>query len=492
VSRLRKLGEGLGWGGLSMVVMTGLQLVFMALMARMLEPADFGLVAIANIGLRFLSYFSQLGVGAAIIQKPKIESGDIPAAFFLSVVISIFFFLAALALAPLMEQFFKIAGLRDVTRVLAISFITAGLSAVSSGLIRRDMRFKRLAVIDTVAYFIGYGLIGLTAAYAGWGVWALVAASTAQGFVSLTLTYAAARHPLCLAHTKTQRHHFLAFGSKYSLIGFVEFLSANLDSLLIGKMMGAPVAGIYNRAMLLANLPVQQPVNVLTRALFPMLSSMVGEGVKQSKSVQLSMLVVGVYACAVSGGIAAGAVDVVAVLLGDKWVDVVPILQILCFSVAPIYISHTQSVTLDALGELRIKLKVQCAMVVTLLLLLAALYRFGPAGVAAALVLNEILRLIVLSRVLKTLLQIATKQYLVIFISLATAEIISSGVIYLVARLLPQDFSPLIRLSCEIAAGVVGICVSLLITWRLTAWLPAVRLVVDRLPLFISRLGRQS
>ena len=190
MSKIKKLAFGISWGAFSTITVTGFQLAFMAIMARLLDPSSFGLVAIANVSLRFFSFFAQMGTAPALIQKPNLENGDIAAALSVSLTISLVFFGLAVGFAPLFESFYEMPGLTLVIQALALNFLIGGFSAVSLGLLQRNTAFKALAIIDVISYIIGYGVIGLLAAYHDFEVWALVAAFLTQMSLTSILGYA--------------------------------------------------------------------------------------------------------------------------------------------------------------------------------------------------------------------------------------------------------------------------------------------------------------
>ena len=489
MTKLKKLVSGVGWGTTSVVTVTVLQLVFMAVMARLLDPAHFGLVAIANVSLRFFSYFAQMGIAPALIQKPTLENADIRAAFALSMGISSFFFLFAFSSAKLIEHYFEMPGLGLVTQVLAFNFIISGFSSISLGLLQRNGNFRAIAIIEIISYVGGYGLVGLTAAYAGAGVWALVAAFMSQTTLSALLSYAIIRFPLGVRHTAAQRNHFLNYGGRYSVIGFIEFLGSNIDALLVGKLLGAAPAGFYSRAVLLANLPVQQPANVLTKVLFPIMSSVGNQHDKQSVSLQLSALLVGGYAFAVGAGIAFAAPDIVRVLLGNKWLDAIPLLQILAWSVGPLYVSHVAGVTLDSMNQLNLKLKIQLSLLVLMVGLLAL---FSPKGdvttIAMVVVATEWLRVLVMSVMLVRLLLIPVREAGLIAACVAIVALTASLSILLVFQILDTATSSFIRLGTEILAGAFGLLIGLVLARTLAAQLPAIRFLAERVPSFAKLL----
>jgi lipopolysaccharide exporter len=485
MSKLKKLASGVGWGTFSTIAVTGFQLVFMAVMARLLEPADFGLVAIANVSLRFFSYFAQMGTAPALIQKPKLEEGDIAAALTVSLGISSLFFGLALIAAPLFEIFFQMSGLGAVIKVLSINFIIGGFSSVSVGLMQRNTAFRALAIIETVSYVVGYGIVGLGAAYHDMDVWALVAAFMTQTTLTAILNYAVVRHPLSFRHSAAQRRHFFSYGGRYSVIGFIEFLAANLDALVVGKIFGASPAGFYSRASLLANLPVQQPSNILTKALFPIMSSVGNQHDKQIMGLQLSVLLVGSYAFAVSAGIYVAAPDIIKVLLGNKWLDAIPVLEMLSWSVGPAYTSHVAGVTLDSMNKLRAKLHIQLAMFILIIaLLLLAVPSGRVVDIAAAVVIMEWVRVSTLLIKLTRILRIPFREILLITLSIAIIALSTGLIIWSVSEIIEPTLSSLIRLGAEILAGTIGLLLGFLITRYIAVRLPAICFLAERAPIF--------
>ncbi len=489
--KLEKLASGVGWGTVSVVTITLFQLVFMAVMARLLDPAHFGLIAIANVSLRFFSYFAQMGIAPALIQKPTLEDADVCAALALSLGIASFFFLLAVGAAGLIERFFEMAGLSLVMQVLAINFLVVGFSSISSGLMRRKGAFKVLAMIEIVSYVCGYGLIGLSAAYYGAGVWALVAAFMTQTVITAVLGYAVIRHPISLSHTRAHRSHFLSYGGRYSIIGFIEFLASNIDALIIGKLMGATPAGYYNRALLLANMPVQQPANILTRVLFPIMSSIGSQHEKQSINLQLSTLLVGSYAFSAGAGIYFSAPDIVKVLLGNKWLEAIPILQVLAWAVGPLYVSHVAGVTLDSMAQLTIKIRIQLTMLALLMILLMLAVPTGKTtSIAMAVVVTEWVRVCVMAWALIRLLKIPFQDAAQVTICVALAAITTGIFVVLATQAIAASVSSIIRLTIDVVAGTLGMAIGILLVRLIISRHPAILFLASRMPRFARLLPR--
>ena len=488
MSKIKTLAYGVGWGTLSTIVVTCLQLVFMAVMARLLEPADFGLVAMANVSLRFFSFFAQMGTAPALVQKPSLDPGDIAAALAISLGISCLFFGLAQISAPIFESFFNMPELGLIIRVLSFNFIIGGLSTISMAVLQRSTNFRAISLIEIASYVIGYGIVGLGASQYGFGVWSLVAAFITQSFMTAILSYALTRHPLSIRHSAIQRQHFLSYGGRYSIIGFIEFLATNIDALVVGKVLGASAAGFYNRASLLANLPVQQPSNILTKALFPIMSD-VGKNQKdkQAMSLQLSFQLVGSYAFAISTGMYVAVSDIVYVLLGDKWLDTVPILKMLTWSVGPAYISHVAGVTLDSMNKLSIKLTIQLT---TFLLMVGLLLLAVPTGnaiyIAATVVIMEWVRVSIMLIKLTRMLKASFKEMFLIAACITIIAGATGLMVWSVTEVIDPAFNAIIRLGAEIFAGLTGLLFGFLITRYIAIKLPAMCFLAERAPL-VSR-----
>jgi lipopolysaccharide exporter len=485
MSALKKITSGVSWGSLSVVVVTFFQLFFMGVMARLLDPADFGLIAIANVSLRFYIYFSQAGIAPALIQKKSLEDGHVNAALALSLGISIFFFLLAYVASPFTEAYFEMANLSVVMQVLAINFVVLGFSSISQALLRRKSQFKEISMIEMFSYVLGYGVTGIIAAYMGLGVWSLVVAFMTQSILSSFLLYSVIRYPIRFNHSKGQRKSLFGYGVKYSFIGFVEFITANIMTLIIGKLLGAVPAGIYDRALLLGHLPVQKPANILTQTLFPVISKMNDEHDKQLISFQLSTLVVGCYACAVGIGLHNAAYDIVSVLLGSKWLEVAPILKIIALSVAPFYIAHSAGIALDAMAKLNLKLRIQ---LIVLLLMIMQLVWIMPnisiENIVYVVLSMSFIRLLLMYGSVAKLLHMSKKELIMIVLTFISVTTITGAFTYAIPTLLIPTDILVVRLIIDVLAGVIGLMVSLMFSRYFLNRLHSVAYLKSQLPVF--------
>jgi lipopolysaccharide exporter len=402
--------SGLSWSAGATVVSAICQFAFMAVLARLLDPVSFGLMAMATIVLRFASFFAQVGFSQALIQKPKVEAEDTTAALVMALVISSALYAAMALAAPLFAAAFQAPELAALIGVLGLSLVLSVMGSLPLALLRRQARFKRVNAIEVASFVLGYGAVGIACAVQGMGVWSLVAATLSQQALCIVLGFISVKYPL---KWPLQREAFMRLwvsGSKYSLIGFLEFLYANIEALFIGRVLGKFQLGLFNRAITLTNLPVEMGVGAVNKVLFPALASMQSDRSRMADGFQILLLGIGLFSTALACGIAAAAPDVVAFLLGPKWVQITPIVSVVAFAVPPMFMFVACGVTLDSLAALNAKLRLQLGMLVFKFVLVLALAHWGLTGIAAAVVVAELIRLVWGVRLVSGLLGIAASQ----------------------------------------------------------------------------------
>lgn len=390
-SLTNKTLNSLKWSYLSTLVASFLQIGYTAVMARLLEPTDFGLVAMAGVVLRFGNYFAQMGIGAALVQKREISNEDIRAAFTSSLILGLLFSILFYLLAPLSKYLFHNSAIVPVVRVMAFSFVLTGTSITALSLLRRNYKFRSIALIDIFSYLIGYIVIGFTLAFNGYRVWSLVIASLSQSIIVAAFYYIVSKHSRSLLFDWKYYKHLYSFGSRVSIISFSEFISSNLDTLIIGHSLGANSLGLYNKAWSSISTPMYQLTNSLSKVISPSLSQIQFD-VKRLRRVYLTsiMLVAGLL-IPMCAGVAAASNEIILLLLGEKWIAAVPLLQILVFAITIDFITHFAAITCEATAKLNIKMVIQLIYLFILSILLYSLSRFGLIGFAFGMVIGQLI-----------------------------------------------------------------------------------------------------
>ncbi len=490
---LSKSLHGIKWSAISTAINILFQFLFMVVMARLLDPKDFGLMAMAAIAMRFVSYFVEMGVGPALVQKPEVTEDDIRISFSISFLLGCGFYALTWLLAPVAGLFFHNADVVAVLRVSGLAFILTSLATVSVHLLRRRLRFRDLAVVESTSYIVGYGVCGIFLALMGFGVWSLVFALLGQIFVTLLIAYFFTRHNMSFKLNWKGVKHFYSFGSRYSVIGFLEFIGSNLDSIFIGRMLGETHVGIYNRAQTLTNLPVQYIVNSLTKVLFPVLSEIQTDKKKVGQAYILFLFLVGAFVSAVCLGMIPAARDIVLTMLGPKWEATIPVVKILALSVPFIFLSHIHGVILDSQAMLGIKLKIQTSAVLFLGLMIYALSGFGLVGFAVAVVAAEIFRFVCYLVVTRSAFMVSFADLSRVFGSVTLVFTTTTALLWVTVWILDKVSLPVqLRLAIEVIVGAFSLFFIFSVAWGRLGVIDAFRILENRLPLLqrINRFGR--
>jgi lipopolysaccharide exporter len=380
---------GLQWAYLGTAVGAVLQFGMAAVMARLLSPTAFGLVALAGLFLRFVNYFARAGISQALIQKPSLTAEDLRAALTLSAGLASAFSLVVLILAPLAGQIANDPNVVPVLRLLALGMVIQGLGAPSLALLRRELRFKQLALIEVGSYVIGYMGVGLALALADFGVYALVAAMLTQGAVSAISAFISVRNPLKPTRATQSYRSILSFGARISVVGFFEFLQTSLDTLVVGRNVGSDALGLYNRSKLLAELPSYQLMTGLSHVLLPSFSAIQLERRRLLSAYRTAVGTAAAIVLPLNAGLAVAAPEVVRVVLGPQWDGSIAVMPWLLLASSITLLGRFAGVVAEAQAALNAKILIAIGSTAVLALLLVLadgrpLTAYGAAVAASA------------------------------------------------------------------------------------------------------------
>ncbi len=449
--------RGLKWSYLSTIAISVIQVGFTAVMARLLDPAAFGLVGMANIMLRFGSYFAQMGVGAAIVQKGTLDNAEIRAGFTLSLIFSVSFFVLTWFCAPLSEYLFQDSQVTPIVRWLAFTFVLTGLSTTSLSLLRAQLHFGLVAFVDILSFVVGYVGIGIALAFSDWGVWSLVFCSLAQAFIQVVLGYFFVRHSLLPLFDVQRFRGLFSYGSRLSIISFIQFLYYAIQPVVIGRYLGATVLGFFNNALRLTNLPLENLVTALTQVLFPAMSKVRAEPEKLKQAFCMAYTVLAIVIVPISVGILAGADDIVGALLGPKWEPSIVLVRILAVAAPFSLLSSVCGVVYDATANLTCKIRIEIGSIVGMCIACFGLLKFGVSWVVIGYTTVEIARFLLygatMSRVVDLRFTDLNSKHVAI---LANAMMVGLPIYGMHWLLFVVGSTSATRLAAEIVVGLIA------------------------------------
>lgn len=459
---LAQLRRGVTWTYTSVAISGVIQLGVTGATARLLDPTAFGLVAMANVLLRLGGYVAQMGVGRALIQRRDIDDDDVRAAFTSSTLLGMVVAAVIVLAAPLAAMFFRSNEVVPVVRWLALTFVASGFGATAQALLRRNLRFRGSSLVEVAAYAFGYGLPTVLLASVGFGVWSLVIGAISQGVVASALAYLLIRHPVRPMFKLEVHRRLLAFGTKVSVISFLEFVGSTLDSAVIGRLGSAAQLGLYNRAFMLATLPTYQINNGIAKVLFPVLSGGQGDRVALRSTLRRVTVMAIKIVLPVGVGMALAAPDLVAVVLGPQWVQATPLLAVLAVASAINLLATFPGIALEAIGALRGKAIAQAGYVIALagaLLLVVRIGGFDLQAIVVVIAAAYTLRTAVLFA-LGAAVDVYEPRALRNQLAVAVVTVVVAGTLIggglAVSRSL--GFSPVANVFTAVAAGSVALC----------------------------------
>lgn len=359
-------------------------------LARLLNPEAFGLVAMVAVVLIFLETFKDLGLSSATVQRQDITHEQVSTLFWINVGLGVVAALLMAPLAPLLAWFYGEPALIDITLSLSLAFVISGLSTQHLALLRRQMRFSALAGIQMGSEIVAM-VAAVLAAYEGAGYWALILQRIVW-VICMTIgawTFCGWRpsRPAGFRHVRD----LLGYGSHVTGSNLISLVVRNLDQILIGWYWGATPLGLYDRAYKILLLPINNLNAPLFSVAMPALSRLVGEP-ERYRRVYLSMVEkLSMMAMPCAALLIAAPDHVVRLLFGPQWMAATPIVAWL--GLAALYQPITYTCSWLFMTQDRTREMFRCGMLlsaITATFIVAGL-PFGAEGVAASFALSGIL-----------------------------------------------------------------------------------------------------
>jgi O-antigen/teichoic acid export membrane protein/glycosyltransferase involved in cell wall biosynthesis len=322
--------SGLKWSGAAQVARQALQFAVSVLLARMLSPEQFGLMGMIMVFTGLATIFSEMGLGAALVQKKDLEDRHLSSIFWVNAATGVVLTALFAACASGIAAFYGQPALRALTLAVSLNFFLGSLAIVQRGIIMRAMDFRKLFVIETAAILFS-GAAALAAALGGLGVWSLVAQSLVYTATMTAVSWLLSPwRPAWKVDKGALRE---LFGYSANLLGFnvLNFSNRNLDNLLVGRFIGAYPLGVYTRAYTLMLLPISQVTSILTRVMFPAMSAIQGDAAQVKRVYLRATRAIALVTFPLMIGLLVTAGPLIPFVYGEKWRGVIPLVKIFCF-----------------------------------------------------------------------------------------------------------------------------------------------------------------
>lgn len=321
--------DGLVWIFSSSSLQSALKIVVTAILARLLVPSEFGLMSAALVVIGFATMTSKLGVGQAIVQLPEIGQHHIRSGFTFSVGVGLIMTGFLWLTSPWIAALFRMPDLVDIFKIVIWLFPLQAVSSISSNLIQRDLNYRKMAGVHLVSYALGYGIVGITLAYLDFGVYALVWAALGQSLLSAIIYFKLQPHSIRPQFDWSALKELLFVGSGFTLGSVLNYMARKGDDFVVGRWLGEHGLGIYSRAYALMNASNSLVGNVINKVFFPAFSKIQDDTERLARAYRRSMSLVSFFMLPAGVACIILAPEIVLVLLGEQWTEVILPFQIL-------------------------------------------------------------------------------------------------------------------------------------------------------------------
>lgn len=354
-----KAVHGAKWSFLDNIANLGVTFLVGLVLARLLTPEEYGIMAIIAIFIAISNTIIDSGFSNALIRKVHIERIDYNTVFFFNLAVSVVLYLLLFATAPVISQFFKEPILTDVLRVIGWVLVVNALGIIPRTILVRNIDFKTQTKVSVISS-VTSGVVGIGMALTGWGVWSLVWQQLARQMLNSLFLWLFCKWIPAWEFSMRSFKEMFGFGYKLLLSGLIDTIYKNIYYVVIGRFYSSAQLGQYTRAEQFNTIFSSNLTSVVQRVSYPVLSSIQEEPERLREAyrrvIKLTMLVT--FACML--GLAAVAKPLIIILIGEKWIPAVAFLQIICFSgmLYPLHAINLNILQVKGRSDLFLKLEI--------------------------------------------------------------------------------------------------------------------------------------
>ena len=355
----QKTVKGVLWSSLERFSVQGIQFIVMIIMANMLTPHDYGLVAMLAVFIAVSQSLVDSGFSQALIRKQDRTETDNSTVFYFNIAIGLILYGLLFTVAPLIADFYNEPQLTDITRIIGLSVLFNSFVVVQRALLTIQIDFKTQAKAALTAAILS-GILGIWMAARGYGVWSIVAQQLTNLGTNTLLLWILSHWRPRWTYSWNSFHELFGFGSKLMVSGLIDTLYRNIYLIVIGRVFSASDLGYYTRAHQFTDFPSSNISGIIQRVTYPVLCSIQNENERLSnvyrKFLRLSAFIV----FPLMMGLAAVAEPLVLTLLKEEWLFTATLLSIICFSMMwyPIHSININLLQVKGRSDLFLKLEI--------------------------------------------------------------------------------------------------------------------------------------
>lgn len=452
--------SGFGWATIQQLLGRLTTFSVNLVLARLLVPDDFGVVAVLNIFIAISLALADAGFAASLARTEHLDEEDTSTVFYFNVVMGLILYGVFFIAAPWIAEYFHNPLLTGVLRIQSLSFVIFPLGSVPSILIWRKMRFRQEAYVQ-ISQGIVSGVVGITMALCGLRYWSLVGLSIANAITRvITLLYFSGWRPKLVFSKVRLKHHF-AFGSRIAMSKIIVSIYDNLTLAVIGRNFSSRTLGLYNNANSLYIVPVATMADPIYKVTYPVLVKMQKDPERLRAGYSRMMRLLFQISCPVMILLISLSTPLYHFLYGDKWMAAAPFFQVLCICGILYPINSYNNSILEVTGRSDLYLRLEVARRVIGVIAIFIGLAFGIYGLLWSTVATQVIHLFINSFYSGRIINYSLRQQLSELLPFALMAAISGGAVWVVDNMLLSGFADFWRLS--IGSAVLGLTYLLLV-----------------------------
>ena len=469
--------KGFFWSAIEKFGTLGIQFIITLILARLLTPADFGLVGMLAIFIAISQSFINSGFGSALIQKKSPTAEDYSTVFYFNIVVSFLFYFLLFIAAPYIAAFYKQPELIKLTRVISLGFIFNAFGLIQITQLTKNINFKTQSKVSITVVIIS-GTIGITLALLGYGVWALVFQTLTTSLFRTIFYWIINKWRPLWVFSKHSFKTLFSFGSRLLMAGLIDTIYKNIYLIIIGKFFNASALGYFTQAKTLQEIPVVSITGIIQRVTYSLFSEIQDEKQRlyngYTKIIHLAIFIT----FPLMLGLSAVSNNFISVVLTEKWLPSVPYLQLLCFAgmLYPIHAINLNIINVMGRSDLFLRLEIIKKTIITISIFVGIIW--GVLGLVIGSVITSFIALIINTYYTGHLIGYGTKKQFIDLLPYFIVASIMAFLVFVVGYLLGTGFGVLV---IQIFLGLT-IYTILARIFKLKAYVEAKEIIIKFVP----------
>lgn len=450
-TELNRIRNSVVWSAIDKVASSGIQLVLNLILARLILPEEFALVAMISIFIAIGQTFIDSGFSQSLIHKQDRKPIDYSTVFLFNIGVSTVFYLIIFLISPLIAAFYNNEIFIPLTRIVALNLIISSFSIVQRAELTIRTDFKTQALVSLIS-IVCSGIVGIYMAYNGYGVWAMVTQTLLYQFLVALLLWVLVRWMPALSFSKQSFKELFSYGSKLLVSRLINTICQNIHSVLIGKFYPRQEVAYFTNANQISLYSACYLNDIIQRALFPIQCEM-QDDLERTRQFFYKMMRLSSYIIfPIMVTIIVVAKPFVMTVLTEKWVDMILLMQIIAFAYMwyPIMSSNQM---FNVLGRTDLYLKTEIIKKLFFILVVALTLKLGVVMMCVGIVVYNFFEMFVTVLLLKKILPVTFKE---ITISILPSLFLSLGMGAIVFLVISHIDSYLVQLLLGVLLAFVS------------------------------------